>query len=186
MRTHRSQKAVRLPLMSLFSALLAADAALGASGSAAGLRWSVPAGWTEQRARPMRVATYAIPGSQGAEAGECAVFYFGKGQGGSVEENIARWSQQFDGSPKPRRTRKTIQGLRVHLADISGTYLSAGGPMMPSQEKKPNFRLLGAIVEAPEGLIFFKFTGPAATIAKAQPDFDKLIDSLTKAETTRL
>jgi hypothetical protein len=52
--------------------------------------------------------------------------------------------------------------------------------MMESQGKKENYRLLGAIVEAPEGLVFFKFTGPAKTIAAADTEFDALIGSVSK------
>jgi hypothetical protein len=52
--------------------------------------------------------------------------------------------------------------------------------MMQSQGKKPDYRLLAAIVEAPGGLIFFKLTGPAATVGAAQADFDGLLASLAK------
>ncbi|HMK39111.1 MAG TPA: hypothetical protein VK569_07200, partial [Bacteroidota bacterium] len=67
-------------------------ASLGsATGSAAGIRWSLPKRWTEQGQRPMRVATYTVPASQGdPEPGECAIFYFGNDQGGTVDQNIER------------------------------------------------------------------------------------------------
>ena len=58
--------------------------------------------------------------------------------------------------------------------------------MMQSQGKKPGYRLLGAIVEAPNGMVFFKCTGPAATISKAQADFDRMIGSLAKSGATAL
>jgi len=57
---------------------------------------------------------------------------------------------------------------------------------MQSHEKKPGYRLLGAIVEAPGGLVFFKCTGPAATIGKAQAEFDSLIGSLAKSPAAKL
>ncbi|HYB54172.1 MAG TPA: hypothetical protein VEG84_09920 [Thermoanaerobaculia bacterium] len=166
----------------LFSAsTLAAAALLASEGTAGGVRWSLPAGWTVQAPRSMRVATYTIPAASGAETGECGVYYFGKGQGGGVEENIARWSQQFQGTPKPAVTDRTVAGLRVHRVVISGTYLAPAGPMMQSQGSRPNYRLLGAIVEAPEGLVFFKCTGPAATMSAAEKSFDALLASLGKA-----
>jgi hypothetical protein len=52
--------------------------------------------------------------------------------------------------------------------------------MMAPTGKKENFRLLGAIVEGPQGSVFFKLTGPASTIAAAEQEFDALIGSLTK------
>jgi hypothetical protein len=141
----------------------------------------VPSGWIEQPARAMRVATYTIPAAKGEEAGECGVFYFGQGRGGSAEENIARWGTQFEGGAAPKTSLATVAGLKVHRAETSGTYLAPGGPMMQSQGKKPNFRLIGAIVEAPAGLVFFKCTGPAATLAGNERAFDGLIQSIQKA-----
>jgi hypothetical protein len=43
---------------------------------------------------------------------------------------------------------------------------------------KPGYRLLGAIVEGPQGSIFFKFTGPAKTVAQNQTAFDAMLASI--------
>jgi hypothetical protein len=129
----------------------------------------------------MRVATYAVPGPKGAAAGECAVFFFGPGQGGSVDDNVARWAKQFEGAPAPaKKTAANPAGLRVTRAEVGGTYLAPGGPMMQSTGKRPGYRLLGAIVEAPEGNVFFKLTGESATVAAAQADFDALVASVRR------
>jgi len=122
--------------------------------------------------------------ASGQEAGECGVFFFGRGQGGSIEDNLTRWKGQFEPPPAAKPVQKTVNGLKVHEIDLSGTYLAPGGPMMQSQGKKPGWRLLGAIVEAPDGLVFFKCTGPAATMAKAEKDFQTLVKSLSKASRT--
>jgi hypothetical protein len=152
--------------------------------SSAGVRWTIPNGWTSQPPRAMRVATYRVPAAKDAEAGECGVFYFGKGQGGSADENIARWGDQFEGG-KPVTTVETVSGLKVHRVQIAGTYLAPSGPMMQSSGKKPGYRLLGAIVEAPEGLVFFKCTGPAATIAASERAFDGMVKSLEKVKAAK-
>ena len=77
--------------------LVALMAAAGSpEGSAGGVRWTVPAGWEAAAERPMRAATYKIPAASGQEAGECGVFFFGRGQGGSVEDNLTRWKGQFE------------------------------------------------------------------------------------------
>jgi hypothetical protein len=159
------------------AALLAAPAAPGAAG---GIQWTVPARWTSGAGSAMRVATYTVPAAKGADPGECAVFFFGTGQGGGVEENVARWGKQFEGAPPPKGTTSSVAGMRVTRAEVAGTYLAPGGPMMQSTGKKTGYRLLGAIVEAPEGSVFFKLTGPAATVAAAQADFDALVASLRK------
>jgi hypothetical protein len=56
---------------------------------------------------------------------------------------------------------------------------------MQSQGKKPGYRLLGAIVQAPEGPVFFKLTGPAATISTAESGFEALVSSLRRIAPAR-
>ncbi len=176
----RIVRAAVLLLPGLAGVLWAATAA-APEAAVGGVRWTIPAGWQTAAERPMRFATYAIPAADGQEAGECGVFFFGRGQGGSVEDNLARWKSQFEPAPTTKPVERTINGLKVHEIALSGTYLAPGGPMMQSQGKKPGWRLLGAIVEAPDGLVFFKCTGPAATIAKAEKDYAALVKSLSKA-----
>lgn len=150
-------------------------------GQVAGLTWGVPKNWTVGAEKPMRTATYAIaPQSGDAEGGECAVFYFGQGVGGDVESNIVRWVSQFEQPDGPKRESKEINTLKVTLVQIAGTYLAPGGPMMMSSGKKENYRLLGAMVEGPQGSVFFKLTGPAKTVAAAGADFDAMVNSLSK------
>ena len=151
------------------------------SGNAAGMKWSVPKRWTDQGQRTMRVASFGVPAAQGdTEPGECGVFYFGGGQGGSIEDNIQRWVGQFESNNPPSRSQKEVNGMKVTLVQITGTYLAPGGPMMQSTASKQNFRLLGAIAEAPQGLVFFKFTGPAKTVAAAEEEFSALVGSFAK------
>jgi hypothetical protein len=129
----------------------------------------------------MRVATYMIQPAEGdTEGAECAVFFFGNGQGGDLQSNINRWVGQFENPGKPDQAKREVNGLSVTTVSVMGTYLAPGGPMMQSQGKKANFRLLGAIVEAPEGMVFFKMTGPEKTIASAEKKFDELVGSVTK------
>ena len=163
---------------------LAATRVPAADDTAAGVRWSVPKSWTTAPPRQMRVATYALPAAKGAAGGECGVYYFGRGQGGGVEENLARWTRQFEGATPARRGRRTVHGMAVSTVDVSGTYLSPGGPLMESQGRLPNYRLLGAIVETPDGLVFFKATGPEPTMERARGDFDRMIDSIGKTGAT--
>ena len=160
---------------------LRAAAPAASEAAAGGVRWTVPAGWTVAPEKPMRVATYALPAPSGQEAGECGVFFFGRGQGGSIEDNLARWKSQFEPASSAKPTVQTVHGLKVHELDVSGAYLAPAGPMMQSQGKKANWRVLGAIIEAPDGLVFFKCTGPAATMGKAEKEFAALVQSVSKA-----
>ncbi|MEX0602286.1 MAG: hypothetical protein WD295_03025, partial [Bacteroidota bacterium] len=98
--------------------------------SAAGVQWSMPAEWTDHGERPMRVASYIIPASEGdPESGECAVFFFGSGQGGDVDLNIQRWISQFEGSPNAIRSTRSVHSLTVTMVQIRGNYLAPSGPM---------------------------------------------------------
>jgi hypothetical protein len=114
--------------------------------SAAVLRWTAPAGWKAEAARPMRAATYSIvpvPGDQGIA--ECVVNYFGPGQGGGVEANIERWQGQMigpDGKPAPAKVdKRAVGGVAMTIIDASGAYAGMGGPMMASQKAVPGYRL---------------------------------------------
>ncbi|RPH36439.1 hypothetical protein EHM92_04520 [bacterium] len=150
-------------------------------GAVAGVQWSVPKRWSEQGAREMRAATYTIPAAQGdPEPGECAVFYFGNSQGGSTDANIDRWVGQFETGTPPARSERDVNGMKVTLVQIAGAYLSPAGPMMQSQGKKENYRLLGAIVEGPQGSVFFKLTGPAKTVGECEGEFNAMIGSLSR------
>lgn len=153
----------------------------------AGIQWRTPEGWQREASRPMRAATYTIRAAEGdREDAECAVYYFGEGQGGSVEANIRRWIGQFeqpDGKPIGEDTeteKRAIGGLDVTTLELSGTYLASAGPMAPVREKKPEFRMLGAIVEAPLGPVFFKMVGPANTVTKAEDDFEAMLKALKR------
>jgi len=149
----------------------------------AGIHWTVPRGWTAQPKQPMRAATYTVPSPKtDIAAGDCGVFFFGQGQGGTVEDNLDRWVSQFENGGKHEFGNKEINNLKVTTIRVSGTYLAPSGPMMESQGKKPNYRLLGAIVEAPDGMVFFKFTGPAQTVDASESNFNNLLNSLAKDE----
>jgi len=160
---------------------VAAPPASESPTAAAGLGWTLPAGWTVEAPRSMRVATYAIPAAPGdAEGAECAVFYFGSGQGGGVDANLQRWIGQFQPATKSKRSVKKVNGLQVSLADVSGTYTAHGGSMSKESADQPGWRLLGAIAEGPQGAVFFKLAGPAKTVDAASKGFDGLVGSLKK------
>ena len=159
----------------------AGTAIAAAPNDVAGIHWTVPQTWTAQPKQQMRAATYRVPSpKEGVDPGDCGVFYFGKGQGGTVEENLNRWISQFEKGGKHEVSSKDVNNLKVTTIRVTGTYLAPSGPMMESQDKKAGYKLLGAIVEGPEGLVFFKFTGPAQTVDANEAIFSQLVESLTK------
>jgi hypothetical protein len=163
---------------------------IGAAGSAPGmlppssdepaaLTWKTPSGWqTAANPSAMRLATYRIPHVAGdSDDAEVSVIR----AGGSTEANIQRWLGQFEEAGQDKRTTKTVQGFKVTIVEVSGTFMG-GGPMMGGGGAAPSahkgWTLLAAIVETAESPYFFKMTGPSATVKAAHPGFDALIDSV--------
>jgi hypothetical protein len=165
--------------------LLTCSAVLFAE-SVAGLKWAPPVGWKSTGTTGMRAATYPVTPVQGDhDPAECAVYFFGLGQGGSIQDNIDRWEGQFKApgdKPSPAKVAKiTIHGLPVTTIDVSGEYSGMAGPTATAPVRVSGYRLLGAIVESPGGNVFIKFTGPVKTMAANQPKFQQLLESFEKA-----
>jgi len=151
--------------------------------AAGGLTWTLPASWSVEAPRAMRVATYAIPAAAGDTPGaECAVYHFGAGQGGTVDANLDRWIGQFQPLSASKRWTRVVGGIRVNLVDVAGTYTAhgggMGGGMGGTPSNLPGWRLLGAIAEGRQGSVFFKLAGPAKTVAAAKRDFEAMVGSL--------
>ena len=151
--------------------------------SAAGLRWTPPPGWKSEGSTTMRIATYVLPTGPNDKA-ECAVYFFGAGKGGTVDANMDRWKGQLvDAAGKSSKAdiqKRTVHGLTVTTIDSTGSYTGMGGPMNASPTVHANYRLLGAIVEGPDGNIFVKFTGPARLVAANLKNFEQMIGSFQK------
>jgi hypothetical protein len=151
--------------------------------SVAGISWRLPMEWEEQGDRSMRVATYSVPhGSRDSVDAECAVFFFGSDQGGSIDANIDRWLSQVsqaDGSPTRARMKQSqfeTGCCEVTVVDIPGTYQSGGMGMQPEVDHE-GWVLLGGIIEAPDGNVFFKLTGPEATVYAHRAQFIAMVKS---------
>ena len=104
----------------------------------AGLQWTPPSNWKNEGSRPMRAATYKVS----ADA-ECVAYYFGQGQGGSVDANVQRWKGQFQPLKSSDVKKKTVHGLPLTTLDLSGTYTGMGGPMMQSKARRSELPYAG-------------------------------------------
>jgi len=170
--------------------LLAAVAALATEmirTEAAGLRFAVPRTWDRVPApSDVRAAQWKARHAAGdTEDAEVVLFFFGKGKGGGVDENLDRWYGQFT-EPDGRAARdaavvtiRTVNGLRVTAVDLAGTYKPGQMPSGPLPPPKRDFRMLAAVIEGEDGPWFLKMTGPQRTMAAAKPDFDAVLASLT-------
>jgi len=129
-------------------------------------------------------AELKIPKVKGDEAdGRLTIM----GAGGSIEANIVRWQGQFtqpdggDTADKTKQKTMEIDGQKVNLVDITGTFMDAvGGPFSgkPKVERK-NYRMLAAIIQTEaNGNYFVKLYGPKPTIDKNEKYFKKMLESL--------
>ncbi len=128
----------------------------------------------------MRVAEYVVPHANGDIAdAECTVITFGPSQGGGIEGNVDRWVRQFNPlSGAPMKTTSKIRGMNVTRVEVAGSYHPMMMPGMPTTASTlQGARLVGAIVEAPSGLWFFKMTGPDATVRAAAAELDAMVAS---------
>lgn len=142
-----------------------------------GLASQVPAAWmATQPSSTMRVAQFALPPADGAEAGELAVFFFPTGQGGSHEANIQRWGSQFSGDDgKPVAPKVSVEksgDAELTLVELHGTYARGVG-MGPTGDARPGQSLLVALVETNVGRITLQMYGPAKTVSLHRDGFIK-------------
>lgn len=153
----------------------------GTPVSIAGITFTPPSEWKDLGASGMRQANYEFgPIESESDSATLAVFYFGKGQGGDVKSNVERWIGQMtmpDGSDPHKAAGQSgfaVEELPVHWVELSGTYMSGGmmgGPAIPKQ----GYRMAAAVLEAPEGNLFFKLTGPEKTAARMSEGFKAMI-----------
>lgn len=152
----------------------------------AGVKFVVPPPFSYRAptAGSMRLAEYVVPEREGERPASMTIFHFA-GMGGAVRDNVNRWVAQFttpEGAPitSPSITTRTVAGMEVTLVDVSGTYRGmnfGGAPTAP----EPSQRMLGAIVAAPRGPVFFKLVGPASVVERASAAFTLLVDSFEPA-----
>jgi len=152
-----------------------------ATGQDPGITWQAPPRWVEELATGMRLATYVIPApASGGEGARCAVYYFGPGQGGGSDANVERWIGEFENPSEPVRRVSEVRGLKVSRVEVTGTYRAHADPAQGSSGPSSGWTLIGAIVEGPNGTVFFKLTGPSRSAAPAAKEFDGLLASIRK------
>jgi len=142
----------------------------------------VPNSW---KGRPpsssMRLVQFEISDEEPAEV---IVFYFGAGQGGGAQANIARWVSQFspvDGKPvQPTvKNMRTTGGFEVTWVEIQGDYARGVG-VGPIGDYKIDQMLIAAITKTPRGNLYFQFHGNRATILEHRDEFRQFVMALEK------
>jgi hypothetical protein len=147
------------------------------------LKSKAPTEWKKQMpSNKLRTAQFVVPKVEGdKEDAELVVFFFGKGGGGSNEDNIKRWKGQFiapEGKTIDEATKvdkfKVGKVADIVYVDMQGTYKYKNPPFDPNAKevRKENFRRIGVIMDSDDGPFFITLTGPAKTMAKHKDAFD--------------
>ncbi len=126
----------------------------------------------------MRKAQLSVPDAAKKQKAEVVFFHFGPGGAGGVKANVDRWIGQFQEPReqlKPKIEETTVGKHKVTYVKAEGTYSSGmpGGPKTPLA----NHGLLGAIIEADQGSVFVRLTGPAALAKSSESEFKKMVES---------
>ena len=151
--------------------------AAGAPAAQPGLHWDAPAAWQPQAASGLRVASYLTPGKGGAGA-DVSVVTFG-GAGGDTLANINRWSGQLKLAPiSAEQLPSEVSALeapagRFSVADIRGEPVDG----------KPAARILGAWLEQPGQVWFFKMMGPEDVVETQKDAFLQFVRSVSPGVT---
>ncbi len=163
-----------------------AFAALGVTLAAqTALTYESPDGWiASEPSSSMRVAEFTLPRTASdPEDGEAVIYYF-QGAGGSIQANLDRWTaqmQQPDERPSSDVAETTVfevEGMRVTLLDVSGTYVAEMTPGEAGRYDKPDYRLTAAVIETTGGPFFLKVTGPQATMATWSQSIRTFVESM--------
>jgi hypothetical protein len=162
------------------------------------IRLTAPKNWiSKPPATDFILAEFSLPRAAGDAAdGRLTV----SAVGGSVDENLALWREQFNKKPaaqpdnaeqadedadeKPPQEsveKREIAGVPVVFVDIAGTFRDQSRPSQPVV-KHPGYRMLGAICDVQGQLHFIKLYGPVKTISAHADEFRALVGSLKPVE----
>jgi hypothetical protein len=176
--------------LALIVALPFADASRASGALAAqapavtllGYHTTIPAGWTPRApSSSMRLAEYVTPGPDSLSRAEVVVYFFGVGQGGTVESNVARWKAQFsnpDGSPVfEKLTHDSTAAFPLTFAEFRGTYARGIGAGSP-ETARTGQTLVAAVAETPRGTMFIQLFGPSDKVAAQRDAFVRFVAAL--------
>ncbi len=129
-------------------------------------KWSPPAHWQAAGEKPMRLASFDVPG-EGGVRGDVSISTLG-GNGGGLLMNVNRWRGQvglgqLDEAGLAKETQSLDLGAdRGALVDLKG----------------PEKRILAVVVPRSDRTWFFKLSGPDSLLTKEHDNFVQFVKSI--------
>ena len=134
----------------------------------------IPSDWTqEEPSNSMRLAQFA--------AGDGEVLITVSRAGGTVDDNLDRWSMQvLDGGEPvyPEMDTFTAAGKEVTVAEYVGDYTTGGGMMGGQQTTYSGYSLVGAVIDTGPTKVFVKMTGPTSLVDDERATFDNVLHGI--------
>lgn len=130
----------------------------------------LPADWLgEESTSSMRLAQYRIASDSDVV---CVVFWFGAGAGGSLQANFDRWTQQFaDGATIASEEIDVADRVRASVLEVRGRYVAEVTPGAAERHDEPDWAMLAAYLDVPEGPLFLRLVGPSAEVVAQREAF---------------
>jgi hypothetical protein len=145
--------------------------------TAAQLDYKAPPGWIAQPLSPMRLASFKITGSNGAEADVSLVSL--AGMAGGDLANINRWRDQLKLPPLSEADLASISShINMNGHDFLVTDLVSAEPLPPSNHK---MRIVAAAARQGEQTWFVKMTGDVDLVGAQKNNFLDFLRSLSLA-----
>jgi hypothetical protein len=135
-----------------------------------------PASWKEEKpATKLRAKQFRVPRvGKDKEDAEVVIFFFGKGVGGSLDDNLGRWKSLFY-PPKGKKIDDVTKIEKMKAGDVPFTVVEVHGTYKGSSfmkmDPKPNYRMLKVYFDSKNGPYFLSLTGPDKTVEASKKGF---------------
>lgn len=153
---------------------------------------TVPGDWkvVEPDFPRFRKAQFALPRAEGDDAdGVLIVYHFGKGGGGSLDDNLERWygmMEQAEGKSSKEvgkvaeiETGEGKSKIAITWLDLPGTYLDRPFPRSPRVTRRPRYRLFAAYVDGgSKSPYWIRAYGPDKTMLAERDGFVGFLKSI--------
>ncbi len=174
---------MRLLLLTLLAGFACAETV-----TCKGVTFDLPDGWEvlEPTSR-MRALEIRLGGEEEEDAPVLVVYYFGPDGAGSREANVARWLSQLtqpdgrDTAEVAEKEESEVGGFTLFRLSATGTFVAPMMPGAPEAHNEEGYGLRCAILDGPEGPLYFKLVGPEETLAAQDEALDKLLGSVERA-----
>ena len=141
----------------------------GRTAKFAGIRFTVPAGWTKvplnEIQRGIIAAKYEIPAADPGVSLTCSSV------GGGIEANIERWRGQFGGGEFDSESIP-VGGTTATLVDLRGRFSPGFG-----RGPQDDWRMLGVAIPIEPREFYVKLTGPRSAVGEVEDEFRDFLRS---------